>query len=103
MRCASKPSSSLRRSARSLSRSFRDLWKARGGWFGSEDRRRTFFRWRCGRLFVEAGVLEALGAVGEPVGFGHGVDEDGFGGGGRCVFVDERLFERFEAIGVFRG
>ncbi len=25
-------------------------------------------------LGVEAGVLEGLGAVGEPVGFGHGVD-----------------------------
>ena len=63
--------------------------------------REHFFVGDLAGLFVEAGVLEALRAVGEPVGFGHGVDEDGFGWGGRGVFIDERLLERFEAMGIF--
>ena len=37
-------------------------------------------------LWIEAGVLEGLGSIGEPVGFDHGVDEDGFGFGGGQVF-----------------
>ena len=43
-------------------------------------------------VWVTAGVVEALGAVREPVGFGHAVNKDGFGFGGGLVFGGERLF-----------
>ncbi len=52
---------------------------------------------------VEAGVLEALGALAEPVGFGHGVDQDGFRDGRGLVFIEQSLLERFEAKGIFGG
>ena len=50
---------------------------------------------------VDAGVLETLGALGEPRGFGHVVDEDGLGGRERIVFGEERLFEGLEGLRIF--
>jgi hypothetical protein len=41
---------------------------------------------------IEAGIGSALGAVGEPMGFGHAVDEDGFGFGDGLMFVGQGLF-----------
>ena len=43
-------------------------------------------------LLVEAAGLEVRGAVGEPVRFGHGVNQDGLGFGGWLMFVGERGF-----------
>ncbi len=48
-----------------------------------------------------AGVLQALGALGEPAGLGHVEDEDGFGFGGGKVLVEERLFGCGEGFGIF--
>ena len=52
---------------------------------------------------VDARVLETLGALSEPRGFGHVMDEDGLGGRERIVFGDERLGESFEGLRVFGG
>ena len=40
---------------------------------------------------VEAGVLQALGALREPLRFGHAVNQDQFGGRGRLVLCEQRL------------
>ncbi len=52
---------------------------------------------------VGDGGLEVLGAVGEPDGFGHGVDEDEFGGGGGLVFAGQGFFEGIESGAIFGG
>ena len=41
---------------------------------------------------VEAGGLQVLGTVGEPMRFRHGEDEDGFGFGCGLVFGSEPSF-----------
>ncbi len=43
-------------------------------------------------LRIEAASLEVLGAVGKPVGFGHGGDKYGFGFGRGLVFGGESCF-----------
>ncbi len=52
---------------------------------------------------VGAGILESLSAVGEPAGFGHGIDKVGFGFVGGLVGVRETGFEGGEGGGVFGG
>lgn len=59
-------------------------------------------------LFVDCGcgealVLEANGALGEPMGLGHPGDEEFFGGGRGVVFVKQVMQERFKGGAILAG
>jgi hypothetical protein len=54
-------------------------------------------------IFGEAIILEAQGALGEPVRLGHLVDEHLFGGVGGLMIGEKGVKERFEIGAVLAG
>jgi hypothetical protein len=57
----------------------------------AEIQRKLLFVFDIAGIGVEAGVLQALGALSEPERFGHAVNQDQFGGRGGLMLVEQRL------------